>query len=115
MIEILINLMVSDERRENRLKAVYLLGQLGFYLGAVQEHDELMFSSFKSLAKVLLAIQTNEKLTVSYYGIMIFDIIRIKSPIKTHNNLKFVCIMRLASTHVTFIERPSKFMILCYI
>ncbi|KAI9106297.1 hypothetical protein DFS34DRAFT_58191 [Phlyctochytrium arcticum] len=61
LIRVLINLMVSDERSENRLKAVYLLGQLGFYLGAVREHDHLLMVAFKELAKHLLDIQYLEK------------------------------------------------------
>ncbi|KAG5458200.1 MAG: hypothetical protein BJ554DRAFT_1623, partial [Olpidium bornovanus] len=40
----LLNIMISDERRENRLKAVYVLGELGFFLGAVREHDNLLYA-----------------------------------------------------------------------
>ncbi|KAI8820517.1 uncharacterized protein EV422DRAFT_73879 [Fimicolochytrium jonesii] len=61
LIRVLINLMVSDERSENRLKAVYLLGQLGFYLGTVREHDDLLMTAFKELTKKLLSIQYEEK------------------------------------------------------
>lgn len=53
--------MLSDERTENRLKAVYLLGQLGFYLGVVREHDHLLLLAFKSLIKKLLEVQYHEK------------------------------------------------------
>ncbi|KAJ3195565.1 hypothetical protein HK101_011785 [Irineochytrium annulatum] len=45
LINVLVNLMISDERTENRLKAVYLLGQLGFQLGTVREHDHLLLRS----------------------------------------------------------------------
>ncbi|KND03878.1 uncharacterized protein SPPG_08927 [Spizellomyces punctatus DAOM BR117] len=61
LIRVLVNLMVSDERTENRLKAVYLLGQLGFYLGAVREHDHLLMLAFKELVRRLLEIQYKEK------------------------------------------------------
>lgn len=42
MVHILVNLMVSDEQRENSLKAIYLLGQIGFYLGSVRDYNELI-------------------------------------------------------------------------
>ena len=42
MIRVLIDIMAGDERLENRVKAIYLLGQIGFYLGATQEHEDLM-------------------------------------------------------------------------
>ncbi|KAJ3092272.1 hypothetical protein HK102_009083 [Quaeritorhiza haematococci] len=61
LVRVLIGLMVSDERAENRLKAVYLLGQLGFYLGSVKEHANLLMMAFKELAKKLLEIQNDEK------------------------------------------------------
>ncbi|KAJ3299223.1 hypothetical protein HK104_009688 [Borealophlyctis nickersoniae] len=61
LIRVLLNLMISDERSENRLKAVYLLGQLGFYLGTVREHDHLLMMAFKELSKKLLEIQYAEK------------------------------------------------------
>ncbi|RKO93893.1 hypothetical protein BDK51DRAFT_20030, partial [Blyttiomyces helicus] len=61
LIRMLINLMISDERSENRLKAVYLLGQLAFYLGTVREHDDLLFIAYNELSKKLLEIQSEEK------------------------------------------------------
>ncbi|KAJ3300317.1 hypothetical protein HDU76_006123, partial [Blyttiomyces sp. JEL0837] len=62
LFTVLINLMISDERNENRLKAVYLLGQLGSQLGSVREHDHLLLKAFKELAKKLLELQYMEKL-----------------------------------------------------
>ncbi|KAJ3175403.1 hypothetical protein HDU87_006223 [Geranomyces variabilis] len=61
LVRVLVNLMLSDERTENRLKAVYLLGQLGFYLGTVREHDQLLLMAVKELVKRLLQIQYEEK------------------------------------------------------
>ncbi|TPX62603.1 hypothetical protein PhCBS80983_g00408 [Powellomyces hirtus] len=61
LIRVLVNLMLSDERTENRLKAVYLLGQMGFYLGTVREHDQLLLMAVKELVKRLLQIQYEEK------------------------------------------------------
>ncbi|KAJ3148956.1 hypothetical protein HDU86_007314 [Geranomyces michiganensis] len=61
LIRVLVNLMLSDERTENRLKAVYLLGQMGFYLGSVREHDHLLLMAVKELVKRLLQIQYEEK------------------------------------------------------
>ncbi|KAJ3213593.1 hypothetical protein HDU67_002684 [Dinochytrium kinnereticum] len=61
LILVLANLMISDERKENRLKAVYLLGQLGLHLGSVREHDHLLLRAFKELARRLLEIQYEEK------------------------------------------------------
>jgi hypothetical protein len=34
--------MISDERLENRLKAVYLIGQIIAQLGEVKENDDLL-------------------------------------------------------------------------
>ncbi|KAI9202395.1 uncharacterized protein BJ171DRAFT_584296 [Polychytrium aggregatum] len=51
LIRILINLVNSDERFENRLKAVYLLGELGHYLGR----------AFKQMITKILEIQIYEK------------------------------------------------------
>ncbi|KAJ3397657.1 hypothetical protein HDU92_005399 [Lobulomyces angularis] len=61
LIIVLVNLMVSDERAENRLRAVYLLGQLGSYLGSVREHDALLKMAFTKLTKKLLELQYDEK------------------------------------------------------
>ncbi|KAI8848054.1 hypothetical protein BC829DRAFT_433513 [Chytridium lagenaria] len=61
LVLVLANLMISDERKENRLKAVYLLGQLGLHLGSVREHDHLLLRAFKELTKRLLEIQYDEK------------------------------------------------------
>ena len=62
LFKVLANLMMSDERPENRLKAVYLLGRLAFHLGNVKEHDDLLYSAFNDLCRELLAIQHQEKL-----------------------------------------------------
>ncbi|KAJ3408961.1 hypothetical protein HDV05_004665, partial [Chytridiales sp. JEL 0842] len=62
LVRVLINLMHSDERKENRLKAVYLIGQLAFHLGNVREHDLLLLNAFKALAKRFLEIQYREKI-----------------------------------------------------
>ncbi|KAJ3127873.1 hypothetical protein HK098_005649 [Nowakowskiella sp. JEL0407] len=61
VIQVLVNLMISDERSENRLKAVFLLGQLGFYLGTVREHAHLVKKSFYFLARKYLDIQYQER------------------------------------------------------
>ena len=34
----------SDERRENRVKAVFILGQIGLAVGNVSEYVDLLFS-----------------------------------------------------------------------
>ncbi|KAI8804387.1 hypothetical protein BJ742DRAFT_713319, partial [Cladochytrium replicatum] len=57
LLRILSNLIVSDEKTENRLKAVYLIGHIGFYLGTVREHDHLIVIAFQELATRLLEIQ----------------------------------------------------------
>eukprot|EP00842_Homolaphlyctis_polyrhiza_P001846 jgi/Hompol1/2662/HPOL_006126-RA len=57
LISILVNLVVSDERHENRLKAVYLIGQMGAVLAPVREYHQLMLTAFKELSRKLLEIQ----------------------------------------------------------
>ncbi|KAI9003546.1 hypothetical protein BC832DRAFT_540384 [Gaertneriomyces semiglobifer] len=61
LVRVLVNLMHSDEREENRVKAVWLLGQLGFYLGNGKEHGGVLMVAFKELVKQLLEIQWAEK------------------------------------------------------
>ncbi|KAI9362448.1 hypothetical protein DFJ73DRAFT_756739 [Zopfochytrium polystomum] len=61
IFNVLINLTISDERKENRLKAVYLLGQLALQLGAIREHDDLLLRAFNALAKKWLQLQFEEK------------------------------------------------------
>ncbi|KAK5666267.1 hypothetical protein QVD99_007029 [Batrachochytrium dendrobatidis] len=63
IVSLLMNLVVSDERKENRLKAVYLIGQLGVQLGSVEEYLPLMHLALRELAKKLLEIQYNERKT----------------------------------------------------
>lgn len=55
------NITVSDERIENRLRAVYVLGQLAAFLGSTREHDILLKNGFLALVKKLLEIQQAEK------------------------------------------------------
>ncbi|KAL2918327.1 hypothetical protein HK105_202254 [Polyrhizophydium stewartii] len=62
IVSVLVNLVVSDERQENRIKAVYLLGQLGATLASVREYHQLMLTVFKELARKLLEIQYSERL-----------------------------------------------------
>ncbi|KAJ3063074.1 hypothetical protein HDU98_001062, partial [Podochytrium sp. JEL0797] len=61
LVLILVNLMISDERMENRLKAVYLIGIIAQQLGIVREHDNMLLRVFKELIKKLLEIQFREK------------------------------------------------------
>ncbi|KAJ1546382.1 hypothetical protein HK096_005153, partial [Nowakowskiella sp. JEL0078] len=61
LFHVLVNLMVSDERTENRLKAVYLIGKLGLYLGSVREHANLIEWAFRELARKLLEIKNEER------------------------------------------------------
>ncbi|KAI8925707.1 hypothetical protein BC831DRAFT_550468 [Entophlyctis helioformis] len=61
LVSVLVNIVVSDERRENRLKAVYLLGQMGSILAYVREYHQLMLTAFKQLSKKLLEIQYTER------------------------------------------------------
>ncbi|KAJ3262197.1 hypothetical protein HDU77_000417 [Chytriomyces hyalinus] len=58
---VLVNLMISDERQENRLKAVYLIGKIASELGLVREHDGLLLRVFKELIKKLIELQCREK------------------------------------------------------
>ena len=44
MINILNEILNVEERRENRAKAVYILGQIAFSVGNVLEHTELLYS-----------------------------------------------------------------------
>lgn len=53
--------MISDERIENRLKAIYLLGHLALHLGTVREHDDLLMTAFKVISKKWLELQFAEK------------------------------------------------------
>ncbi|ORY39899.1 hypothetical protein BCR33DRAFT_853036 [Rhizoclosmatium globosum] len=57
----LVNLMISDCRLENRLKAVYLLGILAHQLGFIREHDNMLLRVFKELIKKLIDIQFKER------------------------------------------------------
>ncbi len=61
LVRSLLNLMLSDERAENRLRAVYLLGQVAQALGTVREHDGLLHKAFNEVAKKILEIQGDEK------------------------------------------------------
>ncbi|KAI9336135.1 hypothetical protein BDR26DRAFT_920198 [Obelidium mucronatum] len=76
----LVNLMVSDCRKENRLKAIYLIGIIAQQLGIVREHDVMLLKVlirskqlktnyiktkvFKELVKKLLEIQFKERTLV---------------------------------------------------
>ncbi len=42
LLSVLLNITVSDERKENRQKAIYLLGELASYFSSIREHDELL-------------------------------------------------------------------------
>ena len=79
MVYILVNLTVSDERRENRFKAVYLLGQIGYFLGDIKEHADFMFWISKSLASILLNLQMEERMNViePIYDNYIYNLNRI--------------------------------------
>ncbi|KAJ3353647.1 hypothetical protein HDU83_006556 [Entophlyctis luteolus] len=61
LLLVLVNLMQSDERRENRLKAIYLIGVISFQLGFVREHDDMLLRVFKELMKILIDIQFKER------------------------------------------------------
>ncbi|KAJ3002411.1 UNVERIFIED_CONTAM: hypothetical protein HDU68_006253, partial [Siphonaria sp. JEL0065] len=61
LLLVLVNLMVSDERKENRLKAIYLIGVIAQQLGIVREHDTMLLKVFKELVKKLLEIQFKER------------------------------------------------------
>ncbi|KAI8899374.1 hypothetical protein BC833DRAFT_375645 [Globomyces pollinis-pini] len=55
--DVLINCTVSDERAENRIKALYLLGQFSLVLGHLSECHPMLSKIFKHLARLLLNIQ----------------------------------------------------------
>ncbi|KAJ3371494.1 hypothetical protein HDU91_005136 [Kappamyces sp. JEL0680] len=59
--ELLLNLCFSDERLENRIKSIYLLGQYATVLGATLECHSLLSKIFKQLAKMLLEQQLARK------------------------------------------------------
>jgi hypothetical protein len=54
---VLMNISVSDERAENRLKAIYLLGQFASLIGALEECEGMMDRIFKHLAKMMIERQ----------------------------------------------------------
>ncbi|KAJ3137190.1 hypothetical protein HK100_000909 [Physocladia obscura] len=49
------------ERKENRLKAIYLLGIIAYQLGFVREHDSMLLKVFRELVKKLMDIQFKER------------------------------------------------------
>ncbi|KAJ1336456.1 hypothetical protein BSLG_007240 [Batrachochytrium salamandrivorans] len=71
IVSLLTNLAVSDERKENQLRAIYLLGKIGSELQKVQEYHTLLQMAFKELSRMMLAIQYHERqesldLTIKY-------------------------------------------------
>jgi peptidoglycan hydrolase CwlO-like protein len=44
----LVNISVSDERRENRIKAIYMMGQYAFYLGVIPECHSILYTVYIS-------------------------------------------------------------------
>jgi hypothetical protein len=46
ILEMLVTLSLSDERFENRVKAVYLLGQVAAFLGVAEDCHELLSKVF---------------------------------------------------------------------
>ncbi|KAL7748294.1 hypothetical protein RI367_006253 [Sorochytrium milnesiophthora] len=57
----LLHLFKSDERAENRQKAVFLLGQLGVYLGVESEMQGLMQAVFHDVAVQVLHMQVYQR------------------------------------------------------
>ncbi|KAJ3042819.1 hypothetical protein HDV00_006640 [Rhizophlyctis rosea] len=118
LFRVLINLTVSDERSENRLKAVYLLGQLGFYLGTVREHDHLLMMAFKTLSQKLLEIQYAEKKKIvsSVFHILVLPSIsslptklsptKISSP---HTHALKLHLFHAIGKYTRFIHKRSRF------
>ncbi|KAI9138471.1 hypothetical protein BKA69DRAFT_771096 [Paraphysoderma sedebokerense] len=62
LLQKLLSLVQSDERIENRLKAVYLLGQLGDYIGRQTELSDLMITAFKQLIINLTKVRRRTKI-----------------------------------------------------
>lgn len=57
IVLVLIEMTMVDERRENRVKAVYLLGQIGSTIGSIDRWSPLFQQIFHHLAKLILAHQ----------------------------------------------------------
>ena len=57
LVKQLLSIMAGDERRENRLKAIYVLGKLGFYLGNEAGHEAISMAAFRELAAKLIQLQ----------------------------------------------------------
>lgn len=56
LFEILLGLVHSEERHENRLKALYLIGKMATALGTVKENGFIMYKMFTQLTKIALGI-----------------------------------------------------------
>ncbi|KAJ3321339.1 hypothetical protein HDV06_004443 [Boothiomyces sp. JEL0866] len=70
--DVLMDAAVSDERMENRIKSIYLLGQFAYVLGSTRECHPMLNKIYKHLAKQILQRQyarKNEKGTLVYQDI----------------------------------------------
>lgn len=61
LADTLMYVSVGDERRENRIKAFYLLGQVAAVLGNESRYSDLTMGIFKHLAKMIVERQCAAK------------------------------------------------------
>lgn len=70
--DVLMDAAVSDERLENRIKSIYLLGQFAYVLGSTRECHPMLNKIYKHLARQILQRQyarKNDKTTIVYQDI----------------------------------------------
>ncbi len=63
--------VISDERLQNRIMAVFLLGDIATRLGPWIENDVLLAKSFGFLAKILMNIRSSADSKVLIYSLSI--------------------------------------------
>ena len=61
----LLKVISGDERKENRLMGIYVLGKIGFYLGAEPGHELLSMETYRELASKMIQLQFDQRFNQS--------------------------------------------------